>query len=393
MITVAIDARLRPGQVDGVARLASGLATALRAIPAERLRIVWVTGVDASWLDARLRDGDAVIRDPAVPVGSDDLWQRAGDDPEAVLRLLRSAREPSADPRLPRSPAELAGAGIDLIHFLSQDAFVTDLPSIYHPHDLQHAAFPHFFEVADLGWRELAWRTYATRADVVCVGERHMQVAVARCWPEVAGLVHVLPLVELGLDERLRSPVAEVPLPDLEPGEPFVLYPAGLWPHKNHVRLVEAFARAVGPQAGTSLVLTGFEPDPADSVSVTIRLLGVSEQVRCPGRVSDAALASLYAQATAVVLPSVYEAGSFPLWEANRAGVPVAASDIPGHRAGGQAVDAWFDPFDVDDMARAIEQVLALPRPVAPSPPGASSADATTVAEAFVELYERVAGR
>ena len=392
MITVAIDARLRAGQVDGVARFAKGLATALREIPTARLRIVWIAGSDASWLDGRLRDGDEILHNPGIPAGSDDLWQRAGDDPEAVLRLLRSAPDPSGDPRLPRSPVELDGVAIDLVHFLSQDAFLTKLPSIYHPHDLQHAEFPQFFDVASIGWRELAWRTYAARADVVCVGARHIQDAVALHWPEVAGVVHVLPLAALGLDERLHSAVAEAPTTDIDPGAPVVLYPAGLWPHKNHVRLVEAFTRAVGPHSATILVLTGFEPDPTDPVSAAIRVLGVSEQVRCLGRVSDAELARLYAEAAAVVLPSVYEAGSFPLWEANRAGVRVAASDIPGHRSGGQAVDAWFDPFAVDDMARAIERVLAQPTVASPPLPSAPPIAVPSGAEAFVELYEQVAG-
>ena len=253
-----------------------------------------------------------------------------------------------------------------------------------------HIAFPQFLDVQDLGWRELAWRTYAGRADVVCVAAPHMRDEVAHCWPETADAIRIVPLEPLGL---LGVSSSMGPLEELELALPFVLYPAGRWLNKNHIRLLEAFARAGSAADLARLVLTGFDPDPADAVSVAIRVLGLEDRVQCLGRVSDATLAGLYGQATAVVLPSLYEAGSFPLWEAARAGTRVAASDIPGHQAGAQAVDVWFDPVDIDGMARAIAHVL--------DPSTAQNAVATTpsptsmqgTVEAFVDLYEQIAAR
>ena len=393
MITVAIDARLRPGQVDGVARFAKGLATTLSSVPSERLRIVWIVGSDASWLECSVRAGDTVIVDPVLPVGSEDLWVRAGDDQTAKLALLRSLEHRSEDPRLPRSPVELAAFDVDVVHFLSQDAFVTELPSIYHPHDLQHAEFPQFFDTATIGWRELAWRTYAGQAVVVCVAAPHVRDAVAKHWPETTDAIRIVSLGPLALDDAVPSPstVGQVPFSDLDLEVPFVLYPAGPWPHKNHVRLIEAFVHAAGPRGQARLLLTGFELDPAGVVAATIQLLGVDDVVCCLGRVTDAMLAWLYAEAVGVVLPSVYEAGSFPLVEAYRAGIRIAASDIPGHRAREYAVDAWFDPFDVEDMSAAITYILDAPSTAdTPQEPKASG---LPVNEEFIDLYEQVVGR
>ena len=392
LITVAIDARLRSGQVDGVARFAKGLAVALSRVPIDRIRIVWIVGSDHSWLEDSLRDGDAVVVNPAILAGSDGLWVSAGNEPAAKLALLRGVQNRSDDPRLPRSPVELAEFNVDVIHFLSQDAFVTDIPSIYHPHDMQHAAFPQFFDTATIGWRELAWRTYAGQAAVVCVAAPHVRDEVAKHWPETTGSIRVVSLESMALDVSSKSMSArsELPFLDADLDAPFVLYPAGLWPHKNHVRLIEAFIRAVGLGGEARLLLTGFELDPAGIITATIELLGAKDVVCCLGRVSEATLAHLYAKAVAVVLPSVYEAGSFPLLEAKRSGIRVAASDISAHRARGHAVDAWFDPFDVDDMASAItcifadaDTIGASQRLVASGPSGA---------EEFVELYEWVSG-
>lgn len=388
--TVAIDARLRPGQSDGVARFARGLARALREIPVHRLRVVWITGSEVSWLDGLLRAGDDVIRDPIVPAGDVELWRQAHGDPNATLALLRSPQTPAEDPRLPRCPHELVEAGVDVVHFVSQDAFVTSLPSIYHPHDMFHVAFPQFLDVRELGWRELAWRTYARRADVVCVVAPHIRDEVARCWPELAGAIRVIPVEPLGLD---GVSVPADPADQLEVPQPFVIYPAGRWLNKNHIRLLEAFSRATDGGEPAQLVLTGFEPDPADAVSVAIRLLGLDDRVQCLGRVSDATLARLYGQAAAVVLPSLYEAGSFPLWEAARAGTRIAASDIPGHRTGEQAVDVWFDPLDSEDMTRAIAYVLDPSTARSAAPTVSSYASIQGTVAAFVDLYEHVAAR
>src|SRR5207248_1179690 len=64
-----------------------------------------------------------------------------------------------------------------------------------------------------------------------------------------SGRVRVVPL---GLDhDELRPPPAGAPR------EPFLLYPARRWPHKNHARLFEAFALLRAERPELRLVLTG----------------------------------------------------------------------------------------------------------------------------------------
>jgi len=45
--------------------------------------------------------------------------------------------------------------------------------------------------------------------------------------------------------------------PGEEEREPFILYPARPWPHKNHVRLFQAFATLRKTRPQLRLVLTG----------------------------------------------------------------------------------------------------------------------------------------
>ena len=72
-------------------------------------------------------------------------------------------------------------------------------------------------------------------------------------------------------------------------------------------------------------------------------------------------LADLYRSASALVFPSLYEGFGFPPLEAMASGCPVAVStggslpEVCGDAA------RYFDPTSVEEMAAAIEDVLAQP--------------------------------
>ena len=150
--------------------------------------------------------------------------------------------------------------------------------------------------------------------------------------------VHV---IHLGVDHTLFRPGPEE-------REPFLLYPARPWPHKNHARLLEAFAALRETRPRLRLVLTGGGHE---------RLDPLPEGVESRGVVSAAELASLYRRAACLVFPSLYEGFGLPPVEAMACGCPVAASHAGAlpEVCGDAAV--LFDPTDVDAIAAAILQV------------------------------------
>jgi glycosyltransferase involved in cell wall biosynthesis len=147
--------------------------------------------------------------------------------------------------------------------------------------------------------------------------------------------VHVVPH---GLDhERFR--------PGEDAREPFVLYPAKGWAHKNHGRLFEALPLLRAERPELRLVLTGYEGD-------------VPEGVERRGFVSADELASLYRRAACLVFPSRYEGFGQPPLEAMASGCPVAvsaAASLP--EVCGDAA-AYFDPDDAHAIARGVLEAL-----------------------------------
>jgi glycosyltransferase involved in cell wall biosynthesis len=86
--------------------------------------------------------------------------------------------------------------------------------------------------------------------------------------------------------------------------------------------------------------------------------VGVTGDVVWPAWLSAAELEGLYALATLVVFPSLYEGFGLPVLEAMARGVPVATSNrasLP-EVAGDAAL--LFDPEDVDAIRAAIERLL-----------------------------------
>jgi glycosyltransferase involved in cell wall biosynthesis len=152
-------------------------------------------------------------------------------------------------------------------------------------------------------------------------------------------------VVHLGLDRERFFPGDNA-------REPFLLYPANKWPHKNHARLLEAFVRIRQEHPDLRLVLTGSGHESSAYPS----------GVEALGRVSDDTLADLYRRASALVFPSLYEGFGQPPLEAMASGCPVAVArsgalpEVCGDAA------RYFDPTSVEGLADAVLDVLSAPQ-------------------------------
>lgn len=266
-------------------------------------------------------------------------------------------------PSLATSNGALELLSPDVVHFTTQDAFLTAIPSIYHPHDLQHLHLPHLFSKRARYLRERAYRAFCAQASMVAVVSTWTQKDVSRQYGLPLENVRVVPYAPVtqayatAKDEDAAAFSAAKGLPPR-----FVLFPAQTWPHKNHAGLLDALALLKSAHGLTvPLVSTGHLNAHYATLRRRAARLGVEDQVHFLGFVSPAELQCLYRNCAAVVIPSLFEAASFPLWEAFLAGVPAACSNVTALPA--QAGDAAlvFDPRDPSAIADSIRQIWTNP--------------------------------
>ncbi len=140
----------------------------------------------------------------------------------------------------------------------------------------------------------------------------------------------------------------------------YVLYLGINKPHKNLVRLVEAWhrLRLEGEEAAV-LVLAGREDPRYTEHRRRTAELGLGDKVRFLGDVPERDLPALYSGASVFVFPSWAEGFGLPVLEAMACGAPVVcshASSLP-EVAGDAAL--LVNPDDVDALAAGIRRVLS----------------------------------
>jgi glycosyltransferase involved in cell wall biosynthesis len=207
--------------------------------------------------------------------------------------------------------------------------------------DVQHEVFPEFFSRAELAYRRRVYGWTVRRSRIVITISEHAREAL---------------IERLGLDPaRVRAVHLAVDhgrfTPDGRAREPFLLYPANAWKHKNHGRLFEALAEVRRERPDLRLVLTGAGHD-------RLTLPAGAESL---GHVDLDRLVELYRSAAALVYPSLYEGFGIPCVEAMACGCPVAASNVASipEVCGDAAV--YFDPLDPESIADGIRTVLDRP--------------------------------
>jgi glycosyltransferase involved in cell wall biosynthesis len=157
------------------------------------------------------------------------------------------------------------------------------------------------------------------------------------------------PLGEADVRERLRLSARRV-----------VLSLSAKRPHKNLLALIGALARIPAAERPV-LVLAGYPTEHEARLRERAQTLGVDDDVRFPGWLSDAEVEGLWAIADAFAFPSLYEGFGLPVLEAMARGVPVAcsnASSLP-EVAGDAAL--LFDAHDEAAIADALRRLLAEP--------------------------------
>jgi glycosyltransferase involved in cell wall biosynthesis len=284
---------------------------------------------------------------------------------------------------LPALVARDVPAGLDVIHYpVTVPIPRGAAPSVVTLLDVQHHDLPGFFSRAEAAFRRRAYDRAARDANVVVTISEFSKRRIEETLRIPSARVTAVPL---GIDHDRFSPEGSPTAMDLP--ERFLLYPANLWPHKNHDRLLEALALA--PEV--ELVLSGQEYGRLEGLRARARGLGVSDRVRHLGHIPDAELAGVYRAATGLIFPSLYEGFGLPPLEAMACGCPVAVADAAAlPEVVGEAAPA-FEPHDPEAIAEAMKALWNGPRAPEPGIERARTFSWRVAAERHRAIYERAA--
>lgn len=168
-----------------------------------------------------------------------------------------------------------------------------------------------------------------------------------------------------GIDPEFYSPVTPLQKQKLQlllgSNKPYLLY-VGVWmSHKNLVRLLDAFRIVRTRYPDFQLVITG-KPVPGYSNLIQyVRECQLESHVLFPGFVPQPLLPALYAQAEALVFPSLYEGFGLPPLEALASGTPVVSSNVSSMPDLLLDAAQYVNPESAEDIARGILAVISDP--------------------------------
>lgn len=225
---------------------------------------------------------------------------------------------------------------------------------VYIP-DNQHDFFPEFFSPPDLAYRRRAFAEVLGRAGAVgTISEFSHRSMADMSYCRCTDFFLMAPALQ---EEHAAGASAQQGDDDLAhiPSGDFFFYPANLWKHKNHKRILGAFRRfrELSGRKDVRFLFTG-NPAGWDDIYRHFRDLPVEHL----GYVRPQLVGALLAKARAMVFFSLFEGFGIPLLEAFHAGTPVICSNTTSLPEIADDAALFADPIDEEAMAQAMARVI-----------------------------------
>jgi glycosyltransferase involved in cell wall biosynthesis len=231
------------------------------------------------------------------------------------------------------------------------------VPTVTSVHDIQQFHFPNFFSLKEKWIRSTLYDSTIKNSDFIQASSKFIQKDLLDCYPGMISLERIVVIPE-GVDVQTFAENSSSQDLNLRYGLPdeFLLYPAQLWPHKNHIRLFQALRQITRLYSCTiPLVLTGTAYKASRTIFNYIETQQLRSQIHYLGKVPLEDLLGLYKLSKYLVMPVLYESSSLPILEAAASGTSILASAIPPNQEMAERLKMhFFDPLDVSSMAEVI---------------------------------------
>ena len=268
-----------------------------------------------------------------------------------------------------RKPYLLTKDEIDLFHdikfFISPAVsayphFFLNKPFVFTLHDMQEKYYPHYFTLYERFTRWVNNKTLVRCAfKIICESEYVKKdiIKFTATIPDNVVIIQSPPpenLVNFLFNKSTYSKIKN----KYNLSNNYIIYPAQSWPHKNHLKLLEAFSIVNKNHLDINLILTGNINNNYKYIIKRIYELGISNKVKHLGCISYEELLYVYKMSSMLVMPTLFESVSIPIYESFFLKVPVCASNVLAIPEQVGDAGILFDPNDVYDMADKISILL-----------------------------------
>jgi len=224
--------------------------------------------------------------------------------------------------------------------------------------DMQHEYFPHFFDKNTLEWRRKYFQQSADSCNAIITLSKYSKQDIIRHLNVNPKKVHVVYLDIPPWFKQKTYNNGKILKKFFLEKQKYLFYPANTWPHKNHLRLLEAFSHIKNKFKNVKLVFTGYSYN-FNNINKSIIKFNLQDRIKYLGYIEDKEIPAIYKNAIGLVFPSLFEGFGIPLLEAMKTNCPILCSNttsIP-EVAGNAAL--YFDPLSITDIVDKLNQFLS----------------------------------
>ena len=252
---------------------------------------------------------------------------------------------------------------IDLIvcpFVLAYPHFFLNKPFIFTLHDMQERYYPENFSKHDNIIRWIVNRALAKSAKKLICESSFVKNDIVKFIGINETKIDIIqsPPPEIFLNYKFEEKQFNIVREKYNLPENFVFYPAQCWFHKNHIKLVEAFKIVSKQIDDVNLILTGSQKNNYNNLMQRINKLNLKDKVKHLGYVDYEDLPYIYKMSKFLVMPTLFESVSIPIYEAFALEVAVCSSNTVALPEQVGDAGILFNPNDEGDIAHKMTMYL-----------------------------------
>ena len=240
--------------------------------------------------------------------------------------------------------------------------FINPYPAIYLNkkliftlHDLQFKRLPQFFPIYKRIYFHLVLKKLCNFCNLIICEAPSVKKDIEFFYKVKSEKIKIIPsppILKKEKNKKISTKFSEFHK------KKYIFYPANTWEHKNHLRLIKAFHLISQEDKDLYLLLTGSKTKYYENILKLINRYSLKKKIFHLGRVNNTELINLYLNAQLLIVPSLFESISIPIYEAFRLGIPVCCADSGSMKWQVKEAAVVFNPYNLDEMIYSIKKVL-----------------------------------